>query len=371
MKRTTNAALIATIYAGLVLGSDPSGASRLYDDYQKRKATYEGRIASAQKDFAEIRDRLEWKHLVTKSKKGIDIGNNQFVKSHIELCGKTLGFAEAYSLRELGAVLKPLLDDDKFGKPAAAILLGKSGDNINAERWDGLNLEMSISKFRLLDVHFSGFDYRDVMADCRDNPGRRLEYIEAIVKILADPAIRKENPLEVKNLLMILSFLKASEAVTTFVDYMFYDWTTGEDYRINNSDDLDRMKYNMKNNIFGTDMPYHYVSYFGEKYVPILLQRFANASEQERKTVVGGGGTPIHAMIYFKQLRITADKALEHVENYKREHTQLNDDQKAALDEIMTFIRERRFNSDDALKSDYPTVRTWAPSYGKNQPEKK
>jgi len=71
-------------------------------------------------------------------------------------------------------------------------------------------------------------------------------------------------------------------------------------------------------------------------------------------------------MAYFRLLGATPDEALKHIEDYKRGHPDLTDRQKEALDEIILFIKERRFCTDGLLQHRNSTVHTWAPSYGKD-----
>jgi hypothetical protein len=177
-----------------------------------------------------------------------------------------------------------------------------------------------------------------VQADCRDKPARRLEYIEAIVKILSDPTIRKENPLEVANLLLILNCLRAKEALETMINYMFFDSRIGADYRITKDDAFDKGRYTgISGSVVG-------LAKIGKEYIPFVLRRFAKTTDEERSMNIGGGGAPVYALCYFFTLGMTEKDAIKAIEDYIfANQAKLDDKEKQALREILVVFKGKRY----------------------------
>ena len=393
-------------------------ANSLYDEYMQRKQRYEERGAEVRRDFLALPDKKEWRREIVHHAmiaKLDDAG-----EGYIYLSGKLAEFATKYSLEEMAVGLWDIFDGLGTERRDSLVALVYATQKRNAHALPFPNNDNIIRAKGTLaprSPHFSGFDRELVALECakglsperinmdarvistrpesvqrdrllqtlqmvkegRTNPdARRQEYIEAITRILADPNIRKENPLETRNLIYILfSVLKAEEAIQTFQDYMFYDLNAGEDYRLQEgdweiADDLNTLP---RHNIFRSRLLYCHSDFRrclgGRHLIPIALQRFANASAIERKVGTGGGGTPIHATRYLMCLGLSFDEALKYVEDYKQGNPDLTDAQKEALEEIILFIKEKRFCTDALLKSDNPAARTWAPAYGKNGDEGK
>jgi len=210
------------------------------------------------------------------------------------------------------------------------------------------------------------FDRGRVLAESKTNAVVRAAHIEAMVKALADPKIRTENPLEANNILLILDALKAREAVQTFVDYMFYDWRTGGDYRLREGDLIPPPRYdpNKPNNLSQVQLPaFMYLPRLGDVSVPLVLRRLANATEEERSVEIGGGAAPAIAVKYFMWLRFTEQQALDAIADFQSKEEELSTEQKAALAEVTAAILEKKYRFDALLKNSNPIVRTWAPSF--------
>lgn len=210
------------------------------------------------------------------------------------------------------------------------------------------------------------FDRGLVLAESKTNAAVRAAHIDAMVKALADPKIRGENPLEVNNILLILDALKAREAVQTFVDYLFYDWRTGGDYCLREGDLIPPPRYdpNKPNNLSQVQLPaFMYLPRLGDVSVPLVIRRLANATEEERSVEIGGGAAPAIAIKYFMWLRLTEKQALDAIADFQSKEEDLSEEQKATLAEVTAAILEKKYRSDALLKNSNPIVRTWAPSF--------
>ena len=242
------AALLAMV--GIAHAEEQQG-NRLYDEYMARKAHYEERAAAARRDFLALPGKSEWKFVVVRHNSPTTMYYDG--KSHIQLSGRTAEFAEKYTVQEMGAGLMGVVDDPKHALNIAAIVYAKleidAGTNFAAFREDRIlrtkgalgirdqspfapplrpafsGLDRSIVQFECADQtlfppgHFDNFaslaktdtekkarqqSLQSVREGKVDHIQRRLEYIEAIVRILADPNLRTENPLEYQNLRDIL-----------------------------------------------------------------------------------------------------------------------------------------------------------------------
>ena len=384
-KKMTLAALFAV--AGMIHAEE--NPNRLHGEYMARKQTFGENVIQAKRDFDALRGNVEWKLVIDRQGGGFKGSHGA---CHIELEGKTGELAERYPVEVLDAALWDDLEGDKdCAREASIVLYGKRATSFFANAFsdslvENCRVKIFFSKLGLvrkgsyenstLRPRFSGFDSQAVQSDIIANPSRQMEYIEAIVKILADPEIRYDNPLEVKNLLSILDIIstgrylglpaKAEETVPTFIDYIFWDQEIGEDYRLQEKDL--RTEENGREIVPQgvSKIPcYKYLPELGKAPIPNVLWRFANATEEERRIGIGGGGTPLFAMLYFRSFT-TVDEALGYLDDFKRANAEkLTDTQKEALDEIVTFIKEKRFRSERLSENSNPSVRTWAPSYGK------
>jgi len=392
MRASIRTLVLAAFFAAAAHAQEAQG-NRLYDEYMARRQGYERRVAEAREEFTALCKKQQWAHVIDKPNTSL-FGDNG--DSHIELKAPLKAFAQKYTPAEVAAALWDVAGDPGRARDVAAYIRGAEGrrggmpgkaDPYRTQeelyvmaklprrpppREPPKNLSELNPPFPFR-PSFTGLDGQQVHRECRDNPALRAEYIGAITKILADPGIRKENPLETKNLLDILFFyLKAEEAIpTTLADYFFYDSTTGEDYRLQEKDL--RMSEGGTGlmpgqNVWQTPCQ-AYLKLFGKGHIPVALKCFSNAPKIARTVETGGGGSPLLAVFYFWRLGLPIDEALQSVEDYKTAHPDLTDEQKEALDEIMTFIREKRFCTDALLKNDKEAVRTWAPSYGKGGAE--
>jgi hypothetical protein len=201
----------------------------------------------------------------------------------------------------------------------------------------------------------------------------RAAHIEAMVKALADPKIRTDNPLEVNSILLILDALKAREAAQSFVDYMFYDWRAGRDYRLNDGDMLPLPRYDASkpHNLAQVQLPVLlYLPRLGDVSVPMVLRRFANATDEERSVAVGGGAATAIVIKYFMWLRFTEQQALDAIADYQNKERDLSKEQIGALGELADAIKTKKYRTDALLKNSNPIARTWAPSFT-NEPSQK
>ena len=399
--------MATTVVFGVIILAEVIQGNRVYDEYMVKKEQYEKRVVEVRTNFLALPNEKEWRRKIIRLPSFERIGGAG--EGYIYLSGKLAEFAEKYTQEEIIAGIWDILDNLTPDRMDSLVALFYATQNWNAY---ALQFPNEDARNRIKNTfkhpYFSGFDFELVRMECvdelypqrtdmivrlakakgdeayaerilkaaqnRKNPAaRRLEYIDAIVKILADQDIRKENPLEFENLFLILFEVMRihnefhAGAIQTFVDYMFYDKTTGADYRLQEGDlEIVGPEISKPHNIDQVAIKLFLLTMLGKKYIPATLARFADASAEERSVETGGGGTPIHAIIYFRRLGVSVDEAIQHVENYKEEHKNLTDGQKEALDEIILFIKEKRFCSDALLEDTNEAVRTWAPSYGKD-----
>ena len=321
-------------------------------------------------------------------------GDSHGPMSFISLQGGASAFARRYSAAELVYALWPLLDSPEDDADAALILMGKLNVTLYTDsftyrqpsergNWSAMRT-YCVETCRIYARRALGqpewwyphpvlFDRGRVLAESKTNAVVRATHIEAMVKALADPKIRTENPLEVNNILLILDALKAREAVQTFVDYMFYDWRTASDYRLkigeapsrhSSTTEAEHYERTTIGGIVQSPLPcIHILPNLGSDYVPLALRRIANSTPEERAVYEGGGAVTACALYYFIFLRFTEKQALDAITDYQDKEEDLSQEQKDALGELAEAIRGKKFRTDGLLKNSNPVVRTWAPSY--------
>ena len=319
---------------------------------------------------------------------------DQFHISWIELTGRTQAFAERHSATDLIYAFWPWFDNPQHAPEATVLLLGVTHremmrpqrlsyvDRANPGNWarlaSGYMDECKIACRLALNQpdwwypHKVLFDRDTVLAETKSNGVVRASYIAAMQKALSDPKIQTENPLEVKNVLEILSALKAKEAAHTFVDYMFYDWRRGRDYRLQvgeaprrdcSTNELARFEHGNIGSLIQSPLPcITFLPLLGDSCVASVIQRLADCSPEERSMFVGGGAAPACVIYYFIYCKYTEGQAIGAIEAFKRSHPELRTDQIAILDEVLDAIRTKKYRGDGLLKNPYPVVRGWAPS---------
>ena len=299
---------------------------------------------------------------------------------HIELKGEASKLCEGATTAELIYALWGYLDDPNYDADACIVLLGHlktslgGGDGgkptyvstANQGNW------MRQREFKIPECkracrealheyasswypHKVLFDEYEVRTVSATNAEARAKYIAEMQRALSDPNTLAHNPLEVENIFYFLSYLNAKEAVTNLVECMFYDWNTGGDYRIptgyRKGDDLGRM----------VEPCTWLVPAFGDQYIPLVLDRVSKATPHERSTQIGGGATPVLAMLYFIGLGYTEDKAIKAIEDFKKLRKDLTSNQVSALDEIIEVIKTKQYRPTYIRKSTKPSQLDWVP----------
>ena len=333
---------------------------------------YEALVAKIGQEFLTISKHVDYRIEVTRPRRSVRFDDGS---SRIRLKGAALDMSKRYTLADLATGLWCYLDDPDHVLAASVILYAKAGETFMGAGGGGrpgngesckVTVRRALGQPEWWYPHPVLFDRGRVLAESKTNAVVRAAHIEAMVKALADPKIRTENPLEANNILLILDALKAREAVQTFVDYMFYDWRTGGDYRLREGDLIPPPRYdpNKPNNLSQVQLPaFMYLPRLGDVSVPLVLHRIANATAEERSVDVGGGAAPAIVIEYFRWLRFTEQQALDAIADYQSKHEDLSEEQKTALEEVAAAIREKKYRTDALLKHPNPIVRTWAPSY--------
>jgi hypothetical protein len=349
--KTLTIMMILTVFVASISTFAETPINAIHGDYLARKQRYEDRVIQARKEFTALCGQKAWRLVIDKPDKG---GYHSSGEAHIELDYAMEQFAKEYTAMESAAALWDMLDDPDICLNAAAYVCGADkrltspNFSLMANKKDRVKMDLASRAhipgggpkgpdfpFR---PSFIGFDSQAVQADCRDKPARRLEYIEAIVKILSDPTIRKENPLEVANLLLILNCLRAKEALETMINYMFFDSRIGADYRITKDDAFDKGRYTgISGSVVG-------LAKIGKEYIPFVLRRFAKTTDEERSMNIGGGGAPVYALCYFFTLGMTEKDAIKAIEDYIfANQAKLDDKEKQALREILVVFKGKRY----------------------------
>ena len=266
MNTRTLKAILATLFTVIGTAYADEKPSRLYEEYMVKRQHYDERVTAARRDFLALGRGVLWRHVVTRPLTMKERGQREsyyLVESHIEPMGKTKALVKRYTPDEIVAGLYPLIPPQKQPegvleipsymrnvgerKRIAAVIAAATGENIYSETFGEWQVD------RVLNVppektHFSGFpDTEQIRVECSvltpsqiaattnrvtdakqrdilsksaqmvlngeiDPAQRRLEYADAIIRILADPSLRTENPLEYQNLRGILRrILKENE----------------------------------------------------------------------------------------------------------------------------------------------------------------
>lgn len=312
----------------------------------------EERIEEVRKQFRDLRRPIEYESKVDRDDPRIPL-------HWIELRGQAKAFAETFSKEELIHGLWNYMDDPSYDAEATILLLGAVGwRHVEAWKltyrscsdpgnwaevkkhfmeWCRIDCRRAIGEPPEWYPHKVLFDRETVLTASRTNAAARAAYIAAMQKALADPRIRTENPLEANSIILLLSALDAKEAANTFVNYMFYDWRRGGDYRMSSPDDLVRNIYRVNPPLL-TCLPR-----LGKQSLPLVLGRLADATGEELSVQPGGGGAPVFAVQYFWLLNLTEAQAIKEIEDYKSARRDLTDKQVGSLDEIIDVIRMKKY----------------------------
>jgi hypothetical protein len=322
------------------------------------------RVEQLKREFLSLKRPIDVGTFVEKPSTSLVIGNSI---AYVTIGGDGKKFLEKATVKEVVYALWPFLDGVEHDADAALMLLCKLHVRISAgyeltqdsqsakrswprERTGIVRVCKRSSQFALAEPdwwypHNVLFDLTVVLEESRTNPVVRAGYIAAMQKALEDPKIRLENPLGVDETLVTLSFLNATEAAKTMVDYMFFDRSTGSDYRIPEDGTTNGFWDPNKPHNLGLpcnrDLPR-----LGEACVPYVLARIADSSETERSTRVGGGAQTILPMFYFIAVGFSEEQAVAAIARFKQEHKELTNVQLGALNELVEVIEKKKFRPD-------------------------
>ena len=310
-------------------------------------------------------------HYESSTKRG-----DHFTLSWIELNDGARMFGEKYSAKELIYALWPWLDDAGHAPEATIMLLGVTGrqmmrsqkltyvDSGKPGNWTSLApgyideckiaCRLALNQPDWWYPHQVLFNRDAILAESKTNELTRANYVSTMQKALADPAVRTGNPLEANSILLILSALDAKEAAPMFVDYAFFDFKTGNDYR--------RSSGNTNNfsDVYLQVLPSTTVlPRLGKEFVPLVLKRLSNATPEDQSIQAGGGATPVLAILYFIQVGLSENEAQQVVEQGLKDRN-LTDAQRAALTEIKTAITNKLYRPDWLRQSSIASKKTWA-----------
>jgi len=339
------------------------------------KVPSDQRVDDIRARFQKLSHPINYSYVVDHRGATFDLKGMDPTYGHLELHRGTRRLAEECTLTELIHALWPYLDGPDRCSDAYIMLNAKLNTRMQDEyhyvRGNIENLKKECRRALLQDdewyPHKVLFDYEEVRAAWRD-PVKRKQYIDGMQEALQDQKLRAENPLEVKNLLMLLSMLDAKEATSTFCEYMFYDWRTASDYRLGCEDDIKPIANNQvlrkSHNVYVAPVPCTtYLPRLGAGTITNVLGRLADCTKEELSVLPGGGAAPAFAVNYFIRLGYSEPKARAAITAYKLAHSDLSERQKAALDEIMEAITTKKYRTDALLDVTEPAKRTWAPSF--------
>ena len=303
-------------------------------------------------------------------------GDSHGPMSFISLQGGASAFARRYSAAELVYALWPLLDSPEDDADAALILMGKLNVTLYTDsftyrqpsergNWSAMRT-YCVETCRIYARRALGqpewwyphpvlFDRGRVLAESKTNAVVRAAHIEAMVKALADPKIRTENPLEANNILLILDALKAREAAETFVQYALFDWSTGADFR-RRSDST-----NDFSDVHGLTLPIvTLIPRLGAHALPLVLERFGNATAEEYSVQRGGGALPVLAVMYFIGCGYSESASIAAIDTFLHRSEELGDAQVSALRGIQHAISAKLYRPAWLTRVRTQSYRAWA-----------
>jgi hypothetical protein len=337
------------------------------------RAPSEERLTVVRKQFMTIKHPLSFHLNVEKTSSSVKYDNS---RAFIVLDDDAKRLAEVNTENELIHGLWPFLDEHAYDSDAMLILLACVHAHVSEgyaihydarsddpDSWPRQREDM-IAFCKTQCRRFLGqpewwyphkvlFDRDTVLAESKTNALARTAYIAAMQKALADPKIRSDNPLEVKSILGLLCELDANEAATNFCDYLFYDWKTASEHRIQEHDKSDQGIYPVS-----SLAAIACLARLGEKSMPQVFDRFANATPEECSMQVGGGGLPILAIRYFYLQFMKETDAVKKLEDYKQEHPNLTELQITALNSILDAIKTKKYRPFFMDHSDWAAPKT-------------
>ncbi len=310
---------------------------------------------------------------------------DRFHLSWVELSGRTRSFASRHTLHELIYAFWPWLDDPEHAPEATILLLGVTHremmrphrlsyvDRSHPGNWAALapgyvdeckiECRAALNQPEWWYPHPMLFDRDRVLAESKANAAARAAYIGAMVKALADPKIRTENPLEVRNILGVLSALNATEASATFVQYAFFDWQTGRDFRRRSGSTNDFA------DVHGLILPIAtLIPRLGTRAFPLVIERLSSATTEEMSVQQGGGAFPVLAVMYFIGSRCSEREALEAIDAFVRAKRELSNSQLEALRVIRDAVHAKRYRPAWLDKVSTRSYRDWAAPVATNSP---
>lgn len=312
-----------------------------------------------QTDFLALKGRMSHRFVIDKEDSGWKEDNSI---SHVELNGDTAAFVKKYDLKTLALALWPYLDRSETAGDASVCLFGAMktslggtsasiATNIPFCKW---TVRRAFNQPNWWYPHQELFDRNTVLAESKTNSLARARYIAEMQKALSDPKIRTENPLEVGNILFALSDLNAENTSNTYIDYAFFDLKRGIDFRRQFSDT------NTLGDVYLEVLPITtIIPRLGIDAVPVVLNRFANATIEERSLGIGGGASSVLAVLYFIQAGLSEEDAINVVNNKLKERT-LTDMQRDSLNEIRGAIQNKLYRPDWLRRTSIKSKKTWA-----------
>jgi hypothetical protein len=331
-------------------------------------------VQAIRDSFLQLSRPLSYNYVVDKPAR--DETSPLTAESHFELKSDAARLAATTNAMALIQALWPYLTDQRYDAEAYIILTAAFRPQVIGNiRFDFISAEMPghwpLIRRQEVDVcknsirnalnqpdwwypHKVLFDRDTVLAECKTNALARANYVGAMQKTLADPGIRTGNPLEANSILLILSALDAKEAAPMFVDYAFFDFKTGNDYRRSSGNTNDFSDVYLQVVPSTTVIPR-----LGKDFVPLVLKRLSNATQEDRSIQAGGGATPVLAILYFIQVGLSENEAQQVVEQGLKDRN-LTDAQRAALTEVQTAITNKLYRPEWLRRTSIASKKTWA-----------
>ena len=322
---------------------------------------YEALVAKIGQEFLTISKHVDYRIEVTRPRRSVRFDDGS---SRIRLKGAALDMSKRYTLADLATGLWCYLDDPDHVLAASVILYAKAGETFMGAGGGGrpgngesckVTVRRALGQPEWWYPHPVLFDRGRVLAESKTNAVVRAAHIEAMVKALADPKIRTENPLEVNNILLILDALKAREAAETFVQYALFDWSTGADFR-RRSDST-----NDFSDVHGLTLPIvTLIPRLGAHALPLVLERFGNATAEEYSVQRGGGALPVLAVMYFIGCGYSESASIAAIDTFLHRSEELGDAQVSALRGIQHAISAKLYRPAWLTRVRTQSYRAWA-----------
>lgn len=277
-------------------------------------------------------------------------------RSHIELKGRANDLVNRHRVASIVLALWSYLDVREYKDDACVCLLAAIGGELSGSLKSHV-FDVPMCKWRIRRFfgesddwypHQELFNRERILSESQTNATTRANYIEEMKKALADKDLRTKNPLEVMEIFNILYDLKAYNAADSILDYLYYNQKTGNDFVIPNKMCADSGRFPD-----GTLNAIALLSVFGTNCLPSVLMRFANASEGEQSMAVGGGGLPVYAIRFFYLQDIKEVEAIQRINGFIEDHTELSERQRNVLRNLIVVIREKKHRAFFMDQSDW------------------